>query len=62
MEDYVRFIPFELLVKRSSLEKLMKKEIIGKSYIGMSLRVDNVDEVKTLINQFMSFNTKIGEK
>ena len=45
MEDYVRFIPFELLVKKSSLEKLMKKEIIGKSYVGMSLRVDNVDEV-----------------
>lgn len=51
--DYVRFIPFELRVKRESLEELMGQKVSGKGYTGIMITIDDVNDIKLLIQQYM---------
>ena len=55
--EYVRFIPFELRVKRESLEELMGQEVTGKGYTGIMITVDDVNDIKLLIQQYMGMST-----
>lgn len=55
---YIRFVPFELRVRRESLEELMGKKVTGKGYTGIVLTVDDVNDIKLLIQQFMGMSTK----
>jgi len=55
--EYVRFVPFELRVKRESLEELMGQEVAGKGYTGMMITVDDVNDIKLLIQQYMGMST-----
>ena len=56
--EYISFIPFELRVKRESLEELMEQKVAGKGYTGMMITVDDVDDIKLLIQQYMGMSTK----
>lgn len=59
MEDeYVRFIPFEMRVKRESLEELMGNKVTGKGYTGIVITVDDVNDIKLLIQQYMGMSSK----
>jgi len=57
--DYVRFVPFEMRVRRESLEELMNQKITGKGYTGIVITVDDVNDIKLLIQQYMGMGKEI---